>query len=143
MFFILSNCFNKQQVSNHNVLQNSYSQDTLTYSNNIYKIKVHLKDKEINYFKLSKISNSEELQGTPELILINGEIPEGSLRQDYNNLNDYRGYKCDASYQYITKKIKIAFALEKNTKKRLDLIIYDSNNKNFANGNYTLAIAPN
>lgn len=134
----LVSCFGKQPTSNQSRHSEKHPQDSLVYANSVYKMTVYSKDKIIYGFKLYNINNSTELEGTPELILVDGEIPEGSLRQDHNNPNDYRGYKCDAAYQYIVEKIKIAFALEKDTHKRLDLVIYDSEVKHFKDGDYTL-----
>lgn len=79
------------------------------------------------------------MEGTPELIFLDGEIPECSLREDGNNPSDYRWCECGIAYQYIIEKIKVAFALEKETKKKLDLVIYDSDYNDFTNSDYTLA----
>ena len=79
------------------------------------------------------------MAGKPELITIDGEIPEGTNRMDYNNPADIMGYECGNPYQFINEKIKIAFALEKGAKKRLDLSIYNSILKDFADGSYTLS----
>jgi len=135
----LVSCFGKQSTTGQSISKENSSQDSIDYVNNAYEMKIYLKDKTIYDFKLYSINNdSIVLKGKPELILVDGEIPEGSLRQDHNNPNDYRGYECDATYQYISKKIKIAFALEKETYKRLDLVIYDSEVKQFIDGDYTL-----
>jgi len=131
-------CFNKQPKSDQGIFSSKTYQDTLVYLNNDYKMTIYSRDEVIYDFKLYNIKTSVQLEGTPELILVDGEIPEGSLREDHNNPNDYSGYECDSTYQYIIEKIKVAFALEKGTKKRLDLVIYDSDYKDFINGDYTL-----
>ena len=97
-----------------------------------------LKDSKFEKFKLYNTEKNLKLEGKPELITIDGEIPEGTNRIDYNNPSDYKGFVCDSSYQFISSNVKVSFALEKNTKKRLDLTIYDSKNKDFKNGDYTL-----
>lgn len=131
-------CFNKQSKSDQGTFNSKAYQDTLVYLNNDYKMTIYSRNEAIYDFKLYNIKTSVQLEGTPELILVDGEIPESSLREDHNNPNDYRGYECDNAYQYIIEKIKVAFALEKGTKKRLDLVIYDSDYKDFINGDYTL-----
>ncbi|WP_437918739.1 hypothetical protein [Sphingobacterium sp. LRF_L2] len=131
-------CCNKQPKSGQDIFSSKIDQDTVVYLNNDYKMTIYSKDEVIYDFKLYNIKTSVKLNGTPELILVDGEIPEGSLREDHNNPNDYREYECDSAYQYAIEKIKVAFALEKGIKKRLDLVIYDSDYKDFINGGYTL-----
>lgn len=131
--------FGIQSTTGQSISCENKAQVCIVYTNKIYKIAVYLEDNTIYYFKLHNIINdSIELNGKPELILVEGEIPEGSLRQDHNNPNDYRGYNCIATYQFITEKIKIAFALEKETYKRLDLVIYNSELEHYIDGDYTL-----
>lgn len=131
-------CFFKQPKFDQIYFISKTSLDTLVYLNKDYKMTIYSNEEIIYDFKLYNLKTSVNLNGTPELILINGEIPEGSLREDHNNPNDYKGYECSGTYQYVIENIKIAFALEKTTKMRLDLVIYDSNYKDFINGDYTL-----
>ena len=55
--------------------------------------------------------------------MIDGEIPEGSLRSDYNSTDETVLYQCDSTYCIDTDSISIAFALEVLNHKRLDLLI--------------------
>lgn len=142
LIFLISiaffNCANK---SNTEIIvkENSIvSNDSIVCVGKKMRMVMLFENKHITKFKLYNTDSQIKLEGKPELITIDGEVPEGTNRIDYNNPNDYRGYECDSTYQYISDKIKITFALEKKTKKRLDLTIYDSNHKVFKNGDYTL-----
>lgn len=75
---------------------------------------------------------------TPSLIMIDGEIPEGSLRSDYNSTDETELYQCDSTYCIDTDSISIAFALEVLNHKRLDLLIYNSQLQDYKDENCTL-----
>ncbi len=142
LIFLISiaffNCANK---SNTEIIvkENSIvSNDSIVCVGKKMRMVMLFENKHITKFKLYNTDSQIKLEGKPELITIDGQVPEGTNRIDYNNPNDYKGYECDSTYQYISDKIKITFALEKKTKKRLDLTIYDSNHKVFKNGDYTL-----
>ncbi|MCR5863174.1 hypothetical protein LRS05_14025 [Flavobacterium sp. J372] len=135
--FTTLGCFNNQPNSNKELSIKS-NQDTLVYLNNDYKMTIYSNEKAIYGFKLYNIHTSVKIEGTPEIILVEGEIPEGSLREDHNNPQDYKGYECSSAYQYIANEIKVVFALEKLTKDRLDLGIYNSFLNDFSNGDFTL-----
>lgn len=140
LIFLISlvflNCANKSNTK----IKNNYisSNDSIICVNKNIKMVLFIENNIITKFKLYNTDSQIKLEGKPELITIDGEIPEGTNRIDYNNPNDYRGYECDSTYQFINDKIKIAFALEKKTKKRLDLTIYDSSHNIFKDGDYTL-----
>lgn len=112
--------------------------DSVVYSNKEYKIILYYEHGRISKYELSNSKNNFKFLGEPVLVTIDGKIPEGTNRIDYNNPNDIRGYFCDSTYQYISDSINVSFAIEKSTRIRLDLSIYDSNNENFTNGDYTL-----
>ena len=112
--------------------------DSIIYCNKEYKVTLYLNKNKVDYIKLYNIKNKSEISGKPELVTVDGEIPEGTNRIDYNNPNDITGYQCDSTYQFISIKINIAFATEKTTKRRLDLSIYNSTDVNFRDGDFTL-----
>ncbi len=142
LIFLISlvflNCANKSNTDTKIKNNNISSNDSIICVNKNIKMVLFIENKSIIKFKLYNTDSQIKLEGKPELITIDGEIPEGTNRIDYNNPNDYRGYECDSTYQFINDKIKIAFALEKKTKKRLDLTIYDSSHNIFKDGDYTL-----
>lgn len=70
--------------------------------------------------------------------MIDGEIPEGSLRSDYNSTDETVLYQCDSTYCIDTDSISIAFALEVLNHKRLDLLIYNSLLQDYKDENCTL-----
>lgn len=112
--------------------------DSTVYSNKLYKVVLFREGGKVNWFKIYNIKNFSEFTGRPELITIDGEVPEGTNRIDYDNPNDHIGYLCDSSYQYFSNRFKVAFAVEKGTKRRLDLTIYNSKDKGFRDGDHTL-----
>ena len=77
-------------------------------------------------------------KSNPSLIMIDGEIPEGSLRSDYNSTDETMLYQCDSTYCIDTDSISIAFALEVLNHKRLDLLIYNSLLQDYKDENCTL-----
>lgn len=135
---IFLNCSNKSNTKNTSIESFALKEDSIICVNKNLKMVLFLKDNKFEKFKLYNTEKKLKIEGKPELITIDGEIPEGTNRVDYNNPNDYKGFECDSSYQFISNDVKVAFALEKNTKKRMDLTIYDSKNKDFKNGDYTL-----
>ncbi len=142
LFFLVGivffNCSNKSNTKNATINSFVLKEDSIICVNKNLKMVLFLKDSKFEKFKLYNTEQNLNVEGKPELITIDGEIPEGTNRIDYNNPNDYRGYECDSTYQFINDKIKIVFALEKKTKKRLDLAINNSTYKDFKNQHYTL-----
>lgn len=120
-----------------NIKDKDYN-DSITYLNTRYVVCINLKNDKPFCFKLYDNEKHSLIKGNATLITVCGEIPEGTLREDYNNPSDINGYLCEESYQYIDENIKIAFAMEKDSRNRLDLLIYDSKYKMFVDGNYTL-----
>lgn len=138
LFIIFNNCSNNSKVRDNDKINAIVSSDSVLYTNRKYKMVLFTENNAVKRFKLYNRKNNSELSGKSELIKINGEIPEGTNRIDYNNPSDIRGYAADSTYQYLSKNIKLAFAIEKTTKKRLDLSIYGSTLKNFNDGDHTL-----
>jgi hypothetical protein len=135
---VFFNCSNKSNTKNATINSFVLKEDSIICVNKNLKMVLFLKDSKFEKFKLYNTEKNLKLEGKLELITIDGEIPEGTNRIDYNNPSDYKGFVCDSSYQFISSNVKVSFALEKNSKKRLDLTIYDSKNKDFKNGDYTL-----
>ena len=135
---VFSNCSNNSKINDKVEKGTTASNDSIVYANKEYKMVLFLQQKKVGKFQLYNLKSNTSIIGKPELIKIDGEIPEGTNRIDYNNPNDIRGYEADSTYQFLSKKIEIAFATEKITKKRLDLSIYGSTNKDFIDGDYTL-----
>lgn len=75
---------------------------------------------------------------TPELIKIDGEVPECGLVQDCNSLDIYDVFQCDSTYSIDTDSISISFAIEKSNRKRMDLHITDSRLQDYVDEDYTL-----
>ena len=112
--------------------------DSAIYRNKNYQIFLYFKDGKIDKFKLQNTKNNIEFAGKPELVTIDEEIPEGTNRIDYNNPNDFSGYPCDSTYQFISNKVNIVFAIEKGEKKRLDLQIEGLQKSEITNSSNTL-----
>lgn len=117
-------------------LQNG--QSNISYENKKYKITLKQKSNIIVGFIISNKETNSKLAFTPSLIMIDGEIPEGSLRSDYNSTDETELYKCDSTYCIDTDSISIAFALEVLNHKRLDLFIYNSQLQDYKDENCTL-----
>lgn len=141
-FFLIGivffNCANKSNTDINVKRNNIFSNDSIVCVNKNIKMVLYVENKSFSKFKLYDTEKQVILEGKPELITVDGQIPEGTNRVDYNNPSDYKGYECDSTYQYVNDKIKISFALEKKTKRRMDLTIYDSNHSAFKDGDYTL-----
>lgn len=108
------------------------------YENKKYKITLKQKSNIIVGFIISNKETNSKLAFTPSLIMIDGEIPEGSLRSDYNSTDETELYQCDSTYCIDTDSISIAFALEVLNHKRLDLFIYNSQLQDYKDENCTL-----
>ncbi|MFY1048250.1 hypothetical protein [Chryseobacterium sp. GP-SGM7] len=135
----LLNCMGNSTTMNNTTNKITPSKkDSAIYLNNNFKIIIYSQNNMVEKFKLYKIEKKFIVEGKPELVIIDGEIPEGTNRIDYNNPDDYKGFTCDSTYQFISKNLKISFAIEKKTKKRMDLNIYDSHEKALKDGSYTL-----
>jgi hypothetical protein len=122
-------------ASEHKMLLAS---DSMVYSNKSYRMLLFRENGKVNRFKIYNVKNSAVFAGKPELITIDGKVPEGTNRFDYNNPNDQMGYPCDSTYRYLSNSYKVVFAIEKGTKKRMDLSIYNSTDRNFKDGDHTL-----
>ncbi len=111
------------------------------YENDTYRIMLRQKsDNMVDFIILNKDTQSK-MVCTPALVIIDGDIPEGSLRVDHNRLDECL-YQCDSTYCINTDSISIAFALEVSNHKRLDLVIYNSRLQDFIDGDYTLVQQP-
>ncbi len=127
-----------QNTNSHIVRNSIYPKDSLVYVNKNIRMVLFIKSNSIVKFKIKNTKTKVIVTGTPNLITVEGKIPEGTNRIDNNDPNDLKGYECETSYQFIGSKIKIAFALERRTRRRLDLTIYDSNLSGLEDGDYTL-----
>jgi hypothetical protein len=136
LVLVFFNCSNNTKKTNE--IQISDSRETLVFKIKNLEMVLTYNKNDLEKFSLIDLNNNIELSGLPELIKVDGEIPEGTNRIDNNNLDDYRGFECDSSYQFISNDIELSFAVEKFSKKRLDLTIYNSKNKNFPDGDFTL-----
>lgn len=112
------------------------------YENKRYKITLKQKSNIIVSFIISNKETNSKLAFTPSLVMIDGEIPEGSLRSDYNSTDETVLYQCDSTYFIDTDSISIAFALEALNHKRLDLSIYNSRLQDYKDENCTLLKQP-
>ena len=127
-----------QNTNSHIVRNSIYPKDSLVYVNKNIRMVLFIKSNSIVKFKIKNTKTKVIVTGTPNLITVEGKIPEGTNRIDNNDPNDFKGYECENSYQFIGSKIKIAFALERRMRRRLDLTIYDSNLSGLEDGDYTL-----
>ena len=121
-----------------NVLLSCSCSSRISYENKKYKITLKQKSNIIVGFIISNKETNSKLAFTPSLIMIDGEIPEGSLRSDYNSTDETELYQCDSTYCIDTDSISIAFALEVLNHKRLDLYIYNSQLQDYKDENCTL-----
>ena len=80
LFNVLLSCSCSSRISYEN------------YENKIYKITLKQKSNIIVGFIISNKETNSKLAFTPSLIMIDGEIPEGSLRSDYNSTLSMRFY---------------------------------------------------
>lgn len=126
LFNVLLSCSCSSRISYEN------------YENKKYKITLKQKSNIIVGFIISNKETNSKLAFTPSLIMIDGEIPEGSLRSDYNSTDETVLYQCDSTYCIDADSISIAFALEVLNHKRLDLLIYNSQLQDYKDENCTL-----
>ncbi|MBN9483943.1 MAG: hypothetical protein BGO70_10085 [Bacteroidetes bacterium 43-93] len=136
---VLLSCSNNTAGTNAKT-KSPKSLDVICYEHGELKFTVLYKNNLVSRFELHSKLNNINLDGTPELITVDGKIPEGTNRIDYNNPDDLRGYQCDSTYMFKSDSLNIAFAMESNTKRRLDLTIYDSKSKKIINGDFTLLL---
>lgn len=112
---------------------------TIKYENSIYAVTLTQQtDTRMNVELRNKATHLIKSYSA-KLILIDGEVPEGSLRCDNNNptrIEDY--YNCDSTYSIDEESIRISFAQEYLTRKRLDFNIDESKIPDFKEGSYTL-----
>ena len=120
LFNVLLSCSCSSRISYEN------------YENKKYKITLKQKSNIIVGFIISNKETNSKLAFTPSLIMIDGEIPEGSLRSDYNSTDETELYQCDSTYCIDTDSISIAFH------KRLDLLICNSQLQDYKDENCTL-----
>lgn len=85
LFNVLLSCSCSSRISYEN------------YENKKYKITLKQKSNIIVGFIISNKETNSKLAFTPSLIMIDGEIPEGSLRSDYNSTDETELYQCDSS----------------------------------------------
>ena len=83
--------------------------------------------------------NNQSLEGEAKLMLIENdgkfELPESSPIADEDTNTDYF---CDRTYSYDSPKISLVFLLEKDTRKRMLLVVNHSKIKKIKDDFYTL-----
>lgn len=104
------------------------------FKNNEYSVSLLEENGQITNVRI--VSNHKIFQFSPYLITINGSIPEGTFRDDYNSISNI--YKCDSTYNITTDSICISFAMECSNHYRLDFIVYESIILELPNGFNTL-----
>lgn len=130
LFSVLLSCSCSSHISYEN------------FENEIYKITLKQKSNIIVGFIISNKETNSKLAFTPSLVMIDGEIPEGSLRSDYNSTDETVLFQCDSTYCIDTDSISIAFALEVLNHERLDLSIYNSRLQDYKDEDCTLLKQP-
>lgn len=117
--------------SNFNFSKSCYENEifsvVLTRRNNII-VKLEIKNKDTQFTKSYHT----------QLILVDGEIPEGSLQKDYNNPSEEILFYCDSAYCVNIKSINLVITLESINHTRMNLIIYESKVSDYKDGLYTL-----
>jgi hypothetical protein len=91
-------------------------------------------------FNLKQLESNNIVSGYAHLEKVDGEVPEGTNRTDYNNPNDMRGFKCDSTYSFHGADFSVYFAMESITKKRLDFGIFHSTDSVFKECSHTLLL---
>ena len=107
------------------------------YENDTYRIILRQQSDSVVDFIIINKNTHSELAYPLKLDIIEGEVPERGLSVDINRYNEYL-YQCDSTYSIHTDSIKIAFALEVSSHKRMDLSIRQSQLQNFKRGIHTL-----
>ena len=110
------------------------------YSNKHYEMSIIDTNLDSIKFDLKDLKSGININGYAHLIKVDGEIPEGTNRIDYNNPEDLIGIKCDSAYSFCSKNFCIYFAMESITKKRLDFGIYNTSDSIFKESSHTLLL---
>lgn len=161
-FTLIVSCNNVQRLDNSSTIQNgldsSKSQiikkrvvkkndfivnEMLVYSNDsinaiFYPDTLNLNDLK---FQISFKNYNNKIEGVANLVLLEDELgrfyaPEGSAILDEKKGEEYF---CDSTYSYQSNKnYKLSISFEKDTKKRISLILYKSKLKELRNGFFTL-----
>lgn len=110
------------------------------YENDNFKVELKRRsDNIIVEFDIQNKKTHSQATFTPELIEIDGTVPEGSLRLDYNLPDIFENwYQCDSTYSIEADSASISFALEVVNHKRMEVIIWESNIQGIDSGSYTL-----
>lgn len=120
----------------------NYSIDKQIFENDKYRAILSEKNGKCVHLELINRESLASISGTPELILVCGEVPERDYDIDPNDtlINEAYGaaiYLCDSTYSFQTKQIDITFAKEIGTRYRLSLSIDKSKVIDFVDGDYT------
>lgn len=142
LLFLLLGCNQRPASPSKNKIKSEIQEaDSALYKISEWEMSIYTSKYKIVKFRLFNTNSGAAIDGTPELIMIDGKIPEGTNRIDNNHPDDKSGFSCDSSYQFISDTLKIAFAIESATANRMDLTIYSSASVAFKNGDYTLVRA--
>ena len=112
------------------------SRQIIRYENEMFSIVLNKCNDSIYDFELNNSVSKSKVGGKAKLVLIENDVPECSLIEDYNAV-DYI-YQCDSTFCFMCDSLKLSFALEKENRKRMDLQIWESTLLDFPEGGYTL-----
>ena len=111
-------------------------EQAVSYGNDMFSIHLNKLNDTVYASELRGEVSKKELKGCAKLIRIDNEVPECGLVGDYNN-TDYI-YQCDSTYNFVTNSFNMSFALEKESRERMDMQICNSAQTDFSDGGYTL-----
>ena len=112
------------------------SQQIVRYENKMFSITLNKCNDSIYDFELNNSISKSKVEGNAKLVLVENDVPECGLVEDYNT-PDYM-YQCDSTYAFISNSFRMNFALEKESRERMDLQIWESTLADFPDGGYTL-----
>ena len=112
------------------------SRQIIRYENEMFSIVLNKCNDSIYDFELNNSVSKGKVEGKAKLVLIENDVPECSLIEDYNAV-DYI-YQCDSTFCFMCDSLKLSFALEKESRERMDLQIWKSTLADFPDGGYTL-----
>ena len=108
----------------------------ISYGNDMFSIHLNKYNDSVCAFKLIDEVSGKKIEGCAKLITIENEVPGCGLVVDYNNTDFI--YQCDSTYGFVSNSFKMSFAMEKGSKERMDMQIWQSTLNNFLEGEYTL-----
>ena len=139
-FFCAISCENGHSKSALPEIENVVNTRSYLYSNKYYEMSFIADNPDSMMFILKHLQSNKIVSGYAHLEKVDGEVPEGTNRTDYNNPNDRMGFKCDSTYSFHGADFSVYFAMESITKKRLDFGVYHSTDSVFKECSYTLLL---